>query len=138
MRTATIITMMALLTLCGSARADGSPRDQNPNPPVEPALQAPSCDITTLMAPTLEREIQVVLDRAAAREKQLLAALVASTDETECVRLVAQIDALDLRRDLDVLKIQIRHARSRGLWDLERRLRERVDELTTGRAVAGR
>jgi hypothetical protein len=132
MRFPTIWTITLLLAAgaAAAAWAGGPPANPDPAMQLEPPVSGLQGSMTVLASPEVEKEIREVIEKATAEEARLLAALVAATDEAECQAVIEQIQALDLRRDLAILRIQARCAQNRGLYELEHRILVRIEELS--------
>ena len=98
----------------------------------------PAHQLTVLQVSPMYLEIKEVLDQATLREKALLRHLAAAPEEVEVQLLVAQIEGLDLARDLDILNIQARYAHQAGRLGLEKQIRHRIQDLEASRMVAAR
>ncbi len=138
MRNATVIITGILILAAGSALAEDF-RDSNPSPaPLETAESSLVSGMAVLQVSPMYMEIKEILDQSTRAEKTLLLELAAATDELQCQVLIAQIEKLDLQRDLDIMAVQARYAHEAGRWDLEKQIRSRILDLQEGRIVAAR
>ncbi|MCB1183322.1 hypothetical protein KDM41_07800 [bacterium] len=124
-----VVVCMVLLAVtpavAESYREEGLPAFV-PDP--QDPLQVPR-GIAVLQLSPMFLEIHGINEASVAVENALLAELAAATDEAEVERLVLRLAALDIDRQLSVLKVRIRYARLEGRFDEAFRLRQEMLQL---------
>ena len=126
-----IITMLAgVLTLAGPALAEDyvpPTRAQVSETPCQ-RLQA-DWPHAFLTLSSIHLEIQKVRETAAEMVEGYLAQLALAQSEDQAEFLVRQIQTVEMDQTICILKIQVKHARKAGQYDLVRTLQKRILEV---------
>lgn len=126
----TILSLIALISCACVAFSADLPPAGGQGPVVAPAHSGRGGGLLQLSP--MYVEIRDTLALSDAREKQLLAALAAATDDATAEALVRELESLPVERVLSILRIQARYARQEDRPELERRIRLRMLELQGG------
>ena len=126
----TLIVVGILIVSAGSAVAENFRQgyDKSIAQELQDPLLARRGHATLTLSP-MYLEIHGINEAAKLAEAELLALVVASTDEGEVLRLVHSLQRLDTDRQIDILKVQIRYAQMGGRHELVFRLRKDVLQL---------
>ncbi len=125
-----IVLLAAVSALCVPVLAE----EYVPGPR-EVVLDRPNQDLpanlpfAVLTLSSIHEEIRLVKEKTAEQVQQLLARLASSTTEEDAVGLVRRIEQVEFDQTLSILRIQIKHARKAGQFELVRRLQKEVGAM---------
>ncbi|MFH2051704.1 MAG: hypothetical protein ABIK96_04470 [bacterium] len=125
-----IILLVAVPVLCVPVFAE-----EYVSGPREVVLDRPGQDLppnlpfAVLTLSSIHEEIRLVKEKTAEEVQQLLDGLASATTEEEAVALVRRIERVEFDQTLSILKIQIKHARKAGQFELVRRLQKEVGAM---------
>lgn len=129
-----IIMLVAVPALCVPVFAE-----EYVSGPREVVLDRPGQDLPSslpfavLTLSSIHEEIRLVKEKTAEEVQQLLGRLASATTEEEAVALVRRIEQVEFDQTLSILKIQIKHARKAGQFELVRRLEKEVGAMLENR-----
>ena len=136
--------LFVLCLLLAIASLGGSLAAGNPDPPAAPATATvrpvDAGQVTEAVAPALARplsplmiEINAVLEANRIEIEALTARYKAAADEREAVAAMQEVIRVKREADLEILRIQLRHARQEGRDDSVARLEEAIRLMTAPR-----